>query len=125
MWKDFKAFMLKQNALALAIAVVIGTALNKVVTAIVDDFIMPFVGVVTPSGEWQKAVLSLGSVDLKVGDFLSVLLNFCIIGVVVWRLSKLVPAPPSPETKNCPYCFNAIDPRSTRCQYCTATLSDR
>jgi len=122
MWKDFKAFLLKQNALALAIAVVIGTALNKVVTAIVDDFIMPIVGAMVPSGDWQKATFDVGPVKFGVGDFLSAALNFIIIGIVAWRLSKLVPPAPTPETKSCPYCFNSIDPRSTRCPHCTATL---
>lgn len=122
MWKDFKAFLLKQNALALAIAVVIGAALNKVVTAIVEDFIMPVVGAVMPSGHWQTAVWNVGSVGFKIGDFLSALLSFTIVGFVAWRLSKLVPAPPTAETKSCSYCFNTIDPRATRCQYCTATL---
>lgn len=67
MWSEFKAFMLKQNALALAIAVVIGAALNKVVTAIVNDFIMPVVGVITPSGDWQKLMLHVGPVSLGLG----------------------------------------------------------
>lgn len=122
MWKEFKAFLLKQNALALAIAFVIGVALNKVVTAIVDDFIMPVVGAITPSGEWQKATLDIGMVKFGIGDFLSALLNFLIIGFVAWRLSKLVPAAPEPTTKTCPYCFSTIDPRATRCPHCTATL---
>jgi len=122
MWQDFKAFLLKQNALALAIAVVIGTGLNKVVTAIVDDFIMPIVGAVMPAGEWQKATFEIGGAKFAYGDFLSALINFIIIGIVAWRLSKLVPAAPAPATKGCPFCFNPIDPRATRCQHCAATL---
>jgi large conductance mechanosensitive channel len=53
MWNDFKAFLLKQNVIALAIAVVIGAALGKVVTGVVEDFIMPIVGAITPGGDWQ------------------------------------------------------------------------
>ena len=123
MWEDFKSFLLKQNVLALAIAVVIGTALNKVVTAVVDDFIMPVVGVITPTGEWQKYVLNAGPVKFAIGDFLSVLLNFLIIGVVAWRLSKLVPAPAAgPPTKTCPRCFSTLDARATRCVACTSDV---
>ena len=122
MWSEFKAFMLKQNALALAIAVVIGAALNKVVTAIVNDFIMPVVGVITPSGDWEKATWDLGPVKLGVGDFLSVVLNFVIIGFVVWRLSKLIPATPAQAMKGCPMCYSTIDARATRCPSCTATI---
>jgi large conductance mechanosensitive channel len=121
MWHDFKAFLLKQNALALAIAVVIGAALNKVVTALVDDFIMPVVGAVTPSGAWRTMTLDVGPVKLGVGDFLSALLNFVIVGIVAWRLSKLVPSAPSgPATKSCPRCFADIDARATRCSHCTS-----
>jgi large conductance mechanosensitive channel len=122
MWSDFKAFLLKQNALALAVAVVIGTALNKVVTAIVDDFIMPLVSAITPSGDWQKAKLVLGPFAFGVGDFLGALLNFIIIGIVAWRLSKLVPAGPAPATKSCPFCFSTVDARASRCPHCTATF---
>lgn len=124
MWEDFKSFLLKQNALALAIAVVIGAALNKVVTAIVDDFIMPVVGAITPTGTWQtyQYIVPGTKVALGLGDFLSALLNFIIIGLVAWRLSKLVPSSPPPSTKTCQYCFSTIDPRATRCPQCTATL---
>jgi large conductance mechanosensitive channel len=122
MWQDFKTFLLTQNALALAIAVVIGAALNKVVTAVVDDFIMPIVGAITPSGQWQTATWDVGAVKFGVGDFLSALLNFLIVGIVAWRLSKLVPAAPAPATKSCPQCFNSVDVRATRCQHCTATI---
>lgn len=125
MWNDFKAFLLKQNALALAIAVVIGAALNKVVTAIVDDFIMPIVGAITPSGDWQAAKWHVGSVAFGIGDFLSALLNFFIIGIVAWRLIKMVPveAPPSgPAMKNCPHCYTSVDVRATKCSACTSQI---
>jgi len=122
MWQDFKTFLLKQNALALAIAFIIGVALNKVVQAIVNDFIMPVIGAITPSGDWEKAVWEVGSVKFGVGDFLSAILNFVIIGIVAWRLSKLVPTDKGPDTKDCPYCFNKVDPRATKCSHCTASL---
>ncbi|HZX40304.1 MAG TPA: MscL family protein, partial [Myxococcaceae bacterium] len=57
--KDFREFLLKQNALALAVAVVIGAAVGKVVSAIVDDVIMPVVGLVLPPGEWRSLEVPL------------------------------------------------------------------
>src|SRR5215213_7652566 len=58
MWKEFKAFLVKENVLALAIAVVVGGALNKLVTALVEDFIMPIVAATTPDpASWQTAVV--------------------------------------------------------------------
>ena len=125
-WNEFKAFLIKQNALALAIAVVIGAALNKVVTAIVDDFIMPIVGAATPGGEWQKATLDVGPVKFGIGDFLSAVLNFLIIGLVAWRITKLFikpePEAAKPATKDCPYCRMTIDAAATRCAHCTSQL---
>lgn len=126
MWREFKAFLIKQNALALAIAFVIGAALNTVVQAIVNDLIMPIVGVFTPAGEWRTATLNLGPVKFGAGDLASAVLNFLIIGFVAWRLSKMFmkPEPKSeaPATKPCPYCRMAIDAAATRCPHCTSDL---
>ena len=63
MWKDFKAFLIKQNMLALAIAVVLGAATNDVVQALVNDFIMPIVNAVLPAGGWQQATFGYGRVQ--------------------------------------------------------------
>jgi len=127
MWREFKAFILKENVLALAIAVVIGGALGKVVTSVVDDFIMPIVGAVAPAGAWQKMTVDVGSVRFLIGDFLGALVNFLIIGFVVWRISKafIKPAPPStgPATKECPYCRMSMDALASRCPHCTSELS--
>lgn len=126
MWREFKGFILRENVLALAVAVVLGAAVGKVVTAVVDDFIMPIVATVAPSGAWQKATLDVGPVKFGVGDFFSALLNFLIIGFVVWRISKAfippAPAPAGPITKPCPYCRLSVDPQATRCPHCTSDL---
>ena len=126
MIRDFRAFLIKENVLALAIAVIIGAAMSKLVTAVVDDFIMPVVAVLTPGGEWQKATLDVGPVQFKVGDFLSALLNFLIIGFVAWRLTRLLmkpaPAAAAPATKQCPYCRMTIDAAASRCSHCTSQL---
>jgi large conductance mechanosensitive channel len=126
MWREFKQFLVKENVLALAIAVVLGAAIGKVVTAIVNDFIMPIVSAVVPGGDWRQATLDVGRVRFLVGDFLGVLLDFIIIAFVVWRISKAfirpAPAAEKPATRECPHCRSAIDARATRCAHCTATL---
>lgn len=125
MWADFKAFLLKQNVVALAIAVVIGAALGKVVTAFVDDLIMPIIAVLIPGGEWKTATWSVGDVKFLVGDFASVLLNFVIIGFVAWRIAKLFikPDPEAPATKTCAFCRMSIDAAATRCAHCTSEVA--
>lgn len=129
MLREFKSFILKENVLSLAIAVVLGAAVGKVVTAVVDDFIMPIVAATTPGGSWQKATLDAGPVKFGVGDFLSVLLNFIIIGFVVWRISKIfirpAPAAEVPATKPCPYCRMIVDAEASRCPHCTSDLRAR
>ena len=125
MWTEFKAFLLKQNVVALAIAVVIGAALGKLVTAFVDDFIMPIVGALIPGGAWREATWTVGSVEFLVGDFLSAVLNFVIIGFVAWRIAKIFikPDPAAPATKTCTFCRMSIDAQATRCAHCTSEVA--
>lgn len=126
MWREFKAFLLKENVLALAIAVVVGAALNKLVTAVVEDFIMPIIAMATPDPKtWQSAVTP-GPIPFKIGDFGGALLNFVIIGFVAWRISKAfirpAPAAAAPATKQCPRCRMIIDAAATRCPHCTSDV---
>jgi large conductance mechanosensitive channel len=124
MVKDFKDFLLKQNVVALAIAVVVGTALNTLVKAVVDDFIMPIVVAIGPGGDWQKATWSVGSVKFGVGDFIAAVINFLIIGLVAWRISKIFIKPAAEVPKrNCPFCRTSIDPAATRCPHCTSQVA--
>jgi large conductance mechanosensitive channel len=124
MLKEFKDFLLKQNIVALAIAVVVGTALNTLVKALVDDFIMPIIVAIGPGGEWQKATWSVGSVKFGIGDFMAAMINFLIIGLVAWRISKIFikPAAEAPR-KNCGFCKMSIDAAAIRCPYCTSQLA--
>ena len=127
MWREFKQFLVKENVIALAIAVVLGAALGKLVTALVNDFVMPIVGAVIPGGDWRAYTLDVGPVRFLVGDFIGALIDFIIIAFVVWRISKALirpaPAAEKPATRECPQCRSMIDARATRCAHCTATLA--
>jgi len=128
--KDFREFLLKQNALALAVGVVIGAAVGKVVSAIVDDIIMPVVGIVLPGGEWRAWELPLthdaaGKVTnaIKYGDLLGRIIDFGIVALVVFFVTKaLIKAPPPVPTKACPRCIEAIPAAATRCKFCTSDV---
>ena len=128
MWQEFKAFLIKQNALALAIAVVLGAALNAVVQGIVDGLIMPVVAVASPDpAAYEKMTWTIGALVLKPGLLISALINFVIVGLVAWRLTKLflkeTPAEPPKTVKACPFCFMGdLDPQATRCPHCTSQL---
>jgi len=124
MIKEFKDFLLKQNIVALAIAVVVGTALNTLVKALVDNFIMPIVAAVGPGGDWQTATWDVGSIKFGIGDFIAALINFLIIGFVAWRISKIFIKPePEAPMKDCPYCRMSINAAATRCPNCTSQLA--
>ena len=124
MFKEFKDSLLKQNVVALAIAVVVGTALNALVKALVDDFIMPIIVAMGPGGEWQKATWDVGPVKFGIGDFFAAVINFIIIGFVAWRISKIFIKPEAvAPVKNCPYCRMSMDPAATRCPHCTSQLA--
>ena len=126
MLREFKAFLIKQNVLALAIAVVMGAALTKVVDSVVADFIMPIVGTVTPGGTWRQWTVNAGPVQFGIGNFLNALLNFVIVGLVAWRITKAFIKPPAPTadaaTKSCPFCRMTVDAAASRCPYCTSAL---
>src|SRR5258706_15241478 len=118
MLKEFKDFLLKQNVVALAIAVVVGTALNTLVKAVVDDFIMPIIVAIGPGGDWQKATWSVGSGKFGVGDFAAAGIKFLIIGFGAWRISKIFIKPEAEAPKkDCPYCRVLMDAAASRCPH--------
>ena len=124
MWSDFKSFLIKQNVLSLAIALVVGLALTALVKALVADFIMPIVAAASPSSDWQTATWTVGSIHFGVGDFLAALLNFFIIGFIAWRISKAFIRPTDDKSGlvDCARCRMKIDRAATRCPYCTSDV---
>lgn len=86
----FIAFLKEYGIIGLAIAVIIGTAVGKLVTALVADVIMPVVTFFVPGGAWREAVLNLGPIVIKVGDFVGALLDFVIVALVVYVIAKWI-----------------------------------
>jgi len=123
---EFKEFLLKQNALALAIGVVIGGAIGKVVTGVVNDIFMPIVGSLLPLGEdWKKWESALNAKNsLKVGDLLGSIVDFVIIAAVVFLVTKtIIKEKPKPvTTRACPECEEVIPLTAKRCRACTAVV---
>ena len=123
---EFKAFLLKTNAMALAVGVVIGAAVGKVVSSIVGDLIMPIVGLVTPSGDF-RSITAGPKGEFKVGNFLGALVDFVMVAVVVFMIVKALlrekPAPPPPPTKDCPQCLEKVPVAATKCRACTSVLA--
>ena len=121
---EFKAFLLKQNVLALAIGVVIGGAVGKVISGLVDDVIMPIVGGLLPAGDWRSAQFKLsGTNAIKYGDLIGRLVDFVIVATVVFFIVKLfIREAPPPATKTCPQCLETIPAAATRCKACASQV---
>ena len=106
MWKDFKAFVLKGNILDLAIAVVIGAAFGAIVTSLVNDIIMPLVGIILGGIDFAALSIQIGSATVAYGKFIQAIVNFLIIAFVIFLVMKAMiklkkqeaPAPPPGPT---------------------------
>ena len=122
---EFKAFVTKGNVVDLAIAVVIGAAFGKIVSAFVSGIIMPMVSYVMPGGDWQAWALG----KFQIGSVLGATVDFLIIAATVFIvLVKLLgsmtkkDAPADPTTKECPACLEQVAIKATRCKHCTSQL---
>ena len=87
---EFKDFLKKYSVLGLAVAFIIGAASTKLVSALVNDLVMPLVGAIIPGGDWRLAVFQLGPVKFLIGDFIGALIDFIIVAVVVFLMVKFI-----------------------------------
>jgi large conductance mechanosensitive channel len=129
---QFREFLLKTNALALAIGVIIGTALGTVVNSLVNDIIMPPVGVLLGGVDFGQLKLVLKQavggdptteVAIRWGAFVNALIAFVVIAFVVWQISKMfIREEAAAATKTCPFCkeANALD--ATKCRACASAI---
>jgi len=143
MLKDFKAFIMKGNVLDLAVAVIIGAAFGAIVTSMVNDIVMPPIGLLLSGIDFKDLFVALNGQAyptlaaakaaaapvLAYGQFLNAVINFLIIALVVFLVvraaSKLQKpaAEPAPSTKDCAYCFTPIPIPAKRCPHCTSQLA--
>jgi len=87
---EFMEFLMKYQVIGLAVAFIIGAAATKMVTAAVNDIIMPIIAVLIPGGDWKKTELVLGPVKFLVGDFAGAIIDFIIIALVVFLIVKFM-----------------------------------
>ena len=100
MWTEFKTFLVKDNVIGLAIAFIIGAAMTKLVTSLVDDVIMPVVNMATSAtgGNWKDWFIPLTSAGadgpkMLVGNVIGAIINFLVIGFICWRIAKVFVKP--------------------------------
>ncbi len=127
---EFRAFLLRTNALALAIGVIIGVALGSVVNSLVNDVIMPPIGMALGGVDFSnlKWVLQTSAdpakeVAIRYGTFLNTIIAFIVIAFVVFMIARsFIKEAPAAPTKTCPFCreTNAVD--ATKCRACASTI---
>jgi large conductance mechanosensitive channel len=141
-FKEFKEFALKGNVLDLAIAFILGTAFGRIVTSLVNDIIMPPVGLLLGKVDFANLYINLsgtaydsfttakaaGAATINYGTFLNTVIDFLIVAFVLFLFIKPLnrlrrQAPVSPTTKECPYCFSTIPIKAVRCPQCTSDLA--
>jgi large conductance mechanosensitive channel len=136
MMRGFKDFLLKNNVLALAVAVIVGGAVGKVVSSLAADIIMPLISPMIPGGNWRTASIAFGTKigpdgkevvnAIAIGNFFGNVVDFLIIAIVVYMITKALlrekPAPPPPPSKTCPRCKETVAVDATRCKFCTSDM---
>ena len=145
MLKEFKAFIMRGNVLDLAIAVIIGGVFGKIVTSLVNDILMPPIGLILGKVDFSNLYLNLsdapfttladaqkaGAPIVKYGVFINTIIDFLIVSFVIFlvvraanRMQKKLEEEPAaaPTTKECPYCISTIPIKATRCAHCTSEL---
>jgi large conductance mechanosensitive channel len=144
MLKEFKAFVMRGNVLDLAVGVIIGAAFGKIVSSLVDDILMPPIGLLVKNVNFTDLVVGLNGKSyptlaaakadsaptLNYGIFLNTIINFLIVAFCVFVIIQIVshwvnkPAPPAlPTTKDCPQCAMSIPIAAKRCGHCTSQLA--
>ncbi len=145
MLKEFKEFAMRGNVVDMAVGIIIGAAFGTIVKSLVDDIIMPPIGLLLGGVDFSDIFINLsggdyaslaaareaGAATINYGVFINTVLNFLIVAFAIFlvirlinRLKRKEEAPaPEPTTKDCPFCFSTIPLRATRCGHCTSELA--
>jgi large conductance mechanosensitive channel len=128
MLKEFRDFAMRGNVLDLAIAVIIGGAFGKIITSLVNDILMPLIGLLMGGVNFSELSFQVGNAVIKWGAFIQSVVDFLIVAFVIFLIVRTMnrfkkPAPAAaPTTKECPRCFTSIPLKATRCPNCTSEL---
>src|SRR5687767_3499034 len=127
MLKEFREFAMRGNVMDLAVGVIIGAAFGKIVTSLVDDLIMPLVGLFTGGVDLSERVLGIAGAELRWGAFVQNIIDFLIVAFIVFLIVRAMnrlkrEQPTTPTTKECPFCFTTIPLKAARCPNCTSEL---
>lgn len=134
MFKGFAKFIMRGNAVDLAVAVVIGAAFGAVVTALVKDLLTPLIAAIAGSPHFSDLTFTINNSRFLYGEFINALISFVLVAAAVYyfivaplnaltkRLSPQTGDSP-PKLKECPECLSEIPEGARRCKFCTASLA--
>ena len=127
MLKEFREFALRGNVIDLAVAVIIGGAFGKIITSLVDDILMPLIGLALGGVNFSELAFTFGGAAIRWGAFVQSIVDFLIIAFVIFLLVRAMnrlkrEEPTTPTTKECPYCASTIPLKAVRCPNCTSQL---
>jgi large conductance mechanosensitive channel len=133
MWQEFKAFAFKGNLIDVAVAFVLGVAFATLMTATVSDLITPIVAAISGQPSFADLSFRINGSKFAYGHWLNALITFLITAFVLFLLVRSVvriqglfdrdEPPPAPSLRPCPYCFENINLKATRCSHCTAEVA--
>jgi len=128
MLKEFRDFAVRGNVMDLAIAVIIGGAFGKIIASLVNDVLMPLIGVLLGGLNFSELSFTVKDAAINYGLFIQSIVDFTIVAFVIFMLVRTMnsmkkPAPAAdPTTKECPYCITTISINAKRCPNCTSQL---
>jgi large conductance mechanosensitive channel len=127
MLKEFREFALRGNVMDLAVAVIIGGAFGAIVTSLVNDILMPLIGLLMGGVDFSGLAIVVGGAEVRYGAFIQSIVNFLIIAFVIFLIVRAMnrlkrEEPTTPTTKECPHCFTTIPLKAARCPNCTSQL---
>ena len=129
---EFKKFILRGNVIDLAVGVIIGGAFQAIVSSLVDDILMPLIGIILGKVDFSALVAQVGDAQVAYGKFITAIINFIIMAFVIFLIVKAInkvssigkkeePAA-APTTKVCPFCKSEIAIDATKCPHCTSDV---
>lgn len=143
--KEFREFIMRGNVVDMAVGIIIGAAFGKIVTSLVNDILMPPLGLLLGKVDFANLFVNLsgtrydtlakakeaGAATINYGLFINTVLDFIIVALAIFLMIRGInrlrrkpeEAPAAPTTRECPYCFSSIPIKATRCPHCTSQLT--
>jgi len=143
MWKEFKQFAMRGSVFDMAVGIIIGAGFGKIVSSLVEDILMPPIGLLTGNIDFKQLFINLshipyasldlakkaGAPTINYGVFINAVLDFILVAFAVFVVVRQInrwkdqPVPAAPDTRECPFCLSTIPIKAVRCGHCTSEIT--